>query len=131
MVYPLGPLCSKAGTGYTRARRQPMISLQGRALSAWRRYKRVPMLQVSAKSFTAPRRLLAACLVAACLAGCASQPPSALNGLPQRVELGSVPFYQGNANHSGAMALAALLSQQGVQITPGLLDKPLNLPQGA
>ncbi|MHC6226087.1 peptidase C39 family protein [Pseudomonas sp. X10] len=108
-----------------------MISLQGRALSAWRRYKRVPMLQVSAKSFTAPRRLLAACLVAACLAGCASQPPSALNGLAQRVELGSVPFYQGNANHSGAMALAALLSQQGVQITPGLLDKPLNLPQGA
>ncbi|HKS15368.1 MAG TPA: peptidase C39 family protein [Pseudomonas sp.] len=90
------------------------------------------MLQVTAKSLAAaPRRLLAACLVAASLAGCASQPSSSLQGLPQRVELGSVPFYRGNANHSGAMALAALLSQQGVQITPGLLDKPLNLPQGA
>ena len=42
-----------------------------------------------------------------------------------------VPFYRGNANHSGAMALAAVLSQQGAPITPGLLDKPLNLPQGA
>ena len=40
-------------------------------------------------------------------------------------------FYRGNANHSGAMALAAVLSQQGAPITPGLLDKPLNLPQGA
>ncbi|CAG8868687.1 hypothetical protein PS627_03070 [Pseudomonas fluorescens] len=90
------------------------------------------MLQVTAKSLAgAPRRLLAACLVAASLAGCASQPPSSLQGLPQRVELGSVPFYRGNANHSGAMALAALLSQQGVQVTPGLLDKPLDLPQGA
>ena len=42
-----------------------------------------------------------------------------------------MPFYRGNANHSGAMALAAVLSQQGAPITPGLLDKPLNLPQGA
>ena len=79
----------------------------------------------------APRRLLAACLLAATLAGCASAPPGNLKGLPQRVEISSVPFYRGNANHSGAMALAAVLSQQGAPITPGLLDKPLNLPQGA
>lgn len=80
---------------------------------------------------TIPRRLLAACLVAASLAGCASVPSANLKGLPQRVEISSVPFYRGNANHSGAMALAAVLSQQGAPITPGLLDKPLNLPQGA
>ena len=78
-----------------------------------------------------PRRLLLACLIAASAAGCASAPPASLKGLPQRVEISSVPFYRGNANHSAAMALAALLSQQGAPITPGLLDKPLNLPQGA
>lgn len=90
------------------------------------------MLHVTAKSIAAaPLRLLVACLVAASLAGCAGQSTPTLQGLPQRVELGSVPFYRGNANHSAAMALAALLTQQGVQITPGLLDKPLNLPQGA
>ncbi|MFJ4344385.1 peptidase C39 family protein [Pseudomonas sp. NPDC089401] len=84
----------------------------------------------------APRRLLAACLVVAGLvvaglAGCAGAPPASLKGLPQRVEISSVPFYRGNANHSASMALAALLSQQGAPITPGLLDKPLNLPKGA
>lgn len=90
------------------------------------------MEQDSFKSaITTPRRLLLACLVAASLAGCASAPPADLKGLPQRVEISSVPFYRGNANHSGAMALAAVLSQQGAPITPGLLDKPLNLPQGA
>ncbi len=89
------------------------------------------MLQDSFTSrATGPRRLLAACLVIASLAGCAGTPPPAPKGLPQRVEISSVPFYRGNANHSGAMALAAVLSQQGVGITPGLLDKPLNLPQG-
>ncbi len=80
---------------------------------------------------TVPRRLLATCLVAATLGGCASAPPASLKGMPQRVEISSVPFYRGNANHSGSMALAALLSQQGAPITPGLLDKPLNLPKGA
>ncbi|MBS7596762.1 peptidase C39 family protein [Pseudomonas sp. RC2C2] len=75
-----------------------------------------------------PRRLLAACAVSLALAGCASQPPSQLKSLPQRVEIGSVPFYRGEANQSASMALAALLSQQGVRITPGLLDKPLGLP---
>ncbi|MBI6944109.1 peptidase C39 family protein [Pseudomonas putida] len=78
-----------------------------------------------------PRRLLVACLLAVSVAGCAGAPPATLKGLPQRVEISSVPFYRGNANHSGAMALAALLSQQGAPITPGLLDKPLGLPQGA
>ncbi|MDH0303697.1 MULTISPECIES: peptidase C39 family protein [unclassified Pseudomonas] len=78
-----------------------------------------------------PRRLLAACLVAATLTGCAGAPPSTLGALPQRVEISSVPFYRGNANHSGSMALAAMLSQQGAPITPGLLDKSLGLPRAA
>lgn len=108
-----------------------MISAHGWALSAWHRYKREFMLQETWKSMAVrPRRALAACLVAATLAGCAGTPPADTKGLPQRVEISSVPFFRGNANHSGAMALAAILSQQGVRITPGLLDKPLHLPQG-
>lgn len=76
------------------------------------------------------RQLILACWLGVTLAGCAGTPSTALQGLPQRVELGSVPFYRGNANHSAAMALAAILSQQGAPITPGLLDQPLNLPTG-
>jgi hypothetical protein len=48
--------------------------------------------------------------------------------LPDRVELNSVPFFRGNIHQSGPGVLAAMLSQQGVIITPGLLDKPLQLP---
>lgn len=76
------------------------------------------------------RQLLLACALAASLAGCASQPSSRLDGLPQRVELGAVPFYRGVAHQSAPMALAAILSQQGVRITPGLLEGALQLPQG-
>lgn len=76
------------------------------------------------------RQLILACWLGVTLAGCAGAPSTALQGLPQRVELSSVPFYRGNANHSAAMALAAILSQQGAPITPGLLDQPLNLPTG-
>ncbi|MDG9883589.1 MULTISPECIES: peptidase C39 family protein [Pseudomonas] len=72
----------------------------------------------------APRRLMLAFLLAAGLAGCASQPSSELKQLPQRVELSSVPFFRGNADQSAPMALAALLSQQGVRVTPGLLGLP-------
>jgi hypothetical protein len=78
-----------------------------------------------------PRRLLVAGLLAVTLAGCASAPPAALKSLPQKVEISSVPFYRGNANHSGSMALAALLSAKGAPITPGLLDKSLGLPNAA
>ncbi|WP_144937508.1 peptidase C39 family protein [Pseudomonas alabamensis] len=80
---------------------------------------------------TVARRLLAVCAATAVLTGCAGQPPALPAGLAQRVEIGSVPFYRGYANHSGAMALAALLTQQGVQITPGMLDAPLGLPEAA
>ncbi|QBF27487.1 peptidase C39 family protein [Pseudomonas tructae] len=84
-------------------------------------------MRTSPIGFT-PRRLLLACALSLALAGCASPPASQLKHLPQRVEIGSVPFYRGEANQSASMALAALLSQQGVRITPGLLDKPLGLP---
>ncbi|MDD2046296.1 peptidase C39 family protein [Pseudomonas putida] len=108
-----------------------MIAPQGRALSAGHQHKRVFMLPLSTSfSAIAPRRLLAACAMALALAGCASQPAATTKGLPQRVEIGSVPFYRGNANQSAPMALAAILSQQGVRITPGLLEQPLGLPQG-
>ncbi|MBV6288051.1 peptidase C39 family protein [Pseudomonas aegrilactucae] len=76
------------------------------------------------------RHLLLACALAASLVGCASQPSSQLKSLPQRVELGAVPFYRGVAYQSAPMALAAILSQQGVRITPGLLEGALQLPQG-
>ncbi|KAA0943827.1 peptidase C39 family protein [Pseudomonas sp. ANT_H14] len=69
-------------------------------------------------------------LVAACvlgLAACAGQ-PSKIRGLPERVELNGVPVFRSEAYQSGPAALASMLSQQGIVITPGLLDKPLHLP---
>ncbi|MGH8483284.1 MAG: peptidase C39 family protein, partial [Pseudomonas sp.] len=108
-----------------------MIAPQGRALSAGHQHKRVFMLPLSnSLPGVATRRLLATCALALALVGCSSQPPASIKGLPQRVEIGSVPFYRGNANQSAPMALAAILSQQGIRITPGLVEKPLGLPQG-
>lgn len=71
---------------------------------------------------------LGALLVA--LAGCASTPAPRFEGLPDRVELKSVPFFRGNAYQSGPGTLASLLASHQVQVTPGLLDKPLQLPAG-
>lgn len=85
------------------------------------------MLQGLALSLL-PKRLLAAAAVALTLAGCASSGPP-LAGLPDRVELNGVPFFRGVANHGSSMAMASLLTNQGVGITPGLLDKSLHLPQ--
>ncbi|WP_416194706.1 peptidase C39 family protein [Pseudomonas sp. AH2] len=62
------------------------------------------------------------------LTACASGVTPAMKRLPDRVELNSVPFFRGNVYQSGPGTLAAMLSQQGVIITPGLLDKPLQLP---
>lgn len=84
----------------------------------------------STSSARTARRLLLGVLVIASLAGCASQPDTTFKSLPQRVELGTVPFFRGNANQSAPMALAAMLSQQGVRITPGMLEKEaLQLPE--
>ncbi|WP_085579636.1 MULTISPECIES: hypothetical protein [unclassified Pseudomonas] len=76
-------------------------------------------------------RIRAALLAAGCaaaLAGCAGSVAPEVQRLPERVEL-SGTFYRGEANQSGPQVLASLLSQQGIVITPGLLEKPLRLPQ--
>lgn len=78
-------------------------------------------------AFISFRRLLPWLLCAA-LAGCASNGPP-LAGLPDRVELNSVPFYRGTNFQGGSNALAGLLVQQGITITPGLLEADLHLPQ--
>ncbi|KGS13752.1 lipoprotein, partial [Pseudomonas coronafaciens] len=62
------------------------------------------------------------------LAGCSSMVTTQMKRLPDRVELTSVPFFRGNAYQSGPMVLASMLANQQVQTTPGLLDKPLQLP---
>ncbi|MGZ0717957.1 peptidase C39 family protein [Pseudomonas palleroniana] len=69
--------------------------------------------------------LLLACTLG--LAACSGQ-PSKLPGLPERVELNGVPAFRSEAYLSGPSALASMLSQQGIVMTPGLLDKPLHLP---
>lgn len=64
------------------------------------------------------------------VSACSSGVTPAMQRLPDRVELNSVPFFRGKIYQSGPGVLAAMLSQQGVIITPGLLDKPLQLPGG-
>jgi hypothetical protein len=89
------------------------------------------MLPVFLRTHTAAskRMWLAAALVLS-LAGCASALTPEIKRLPDRVELNNVPFFRGNAYQSGPGTLASMLSNQHVQITPGLLDKPLQLPGG-
>lgn len=76
------------------------------------------------------RKNVKTCLLLACvlgLAACAGK-PSKIPGVPERVELNGVPAYTLETYQSGPSALASMLSQQGIRITPGLLDKPLHLP---
>ncbi|MFY0727968.1 peptidase C39 family protein [Pseudomonas sp. NFX15] len=77
-------------------------------------------------------RILPAVVIAGCVAslmGCAGSVSPQIKRLPERVEL-SGRFYRGEAYQSGPQVLASMLSQQGIVITPGLLDKPLHLPGG-
>ncbi|QLL11327.1 PA2778 family cysteine peptidase [Pseudomonas chlororaphis] len=74
------------------------------------------------------RTLLLAGACALTLAGCASSVQPEIQRLPERVELNGVPFFRGETYQSGPGTLASMLSQQGIVITPGLLDKPLHLP---
>ena len=102
-----------------------MIDGQAGNAIAWRLNKRVMMVRVIS-------RILAATLIVGCvtsLAGCAGSVSPQIKRLPERVEL-SGRFYKGVANQSGPQVLASMLSQQGIVITPGLLDKPLHLPGG-
>lgn len=76
-------------------------------------------------------KLLAPVLLALAVAACAGHKPAPpIKGLPDRVELSSVPFFRGDTEQGASMALASALSQQGVIITPGLLDKSLHMPGG-
>lgn len=75
-------------------------------------------------------RIRMAALIAGCvagLAGCAGSVAPEVKRLPERVEL-SGTFYRGQSYQSGPQVLASLLSQQGIVITPGLLEKPLHIP---
>lgn len=83
-------------------------------------------------SFNSARRRYSLCIGALvlALAGCASPLPPEMKRLPDRVQLNSVPFFRGNAYQSGPGTLASMLANHQVQITPGLLDKPLELPGG-
>lgn len=77
--------------------------------------------------FSRVRAALLTAVGAAVLNGCAGTVAPEVKRLPERVEL-SGTFYRGEANQSGPQVLASLLSQQGIVITPGLLEKPLQLP---
>ncbi|MDA8485339.1 PA2778 family cysteine peptidase [Pseudomonas resinovorans] len=78
-------------------------------------------------------RLFCPVLIAACvavLAGCGAQPLSSkLQAGPERVELSGVPFFAQNAYQSAPASMAALLTQQGDEVTPGMVEKELQLPQ--
>jgi hypothetical protein len=101
-----------------------MIVGQAGSVFAWRLNKRVMMLRVLPRFRSA--LLAGACVLS--LAGCAGSVPPEIQRLPERVELNGVPFFRGEIYQSGPGALASMLSQQGIVITPGLLDKPLHLP---
>lgn len=74
------------------------------------------------------RKWLAA-LLALVIVGCASVESPEFRRLPERVELNGVPFFRGNANQGAPQTLAGMLGEQRIRITPGLLIKPLKLPE--
>ncbi|MBD1553577.1 peptidase C39 family protein [Pseudomonas typographi] len=79
-------------------------------------------------------RLAAGLALALAMAGCSSKPaplvpPTPIAGLPDKVELGGVPFYRGRDDQSAPEVLAAALRQQGVTVTPGLVEPALKLDQ--
>ena len=74
------------------------------------------------------RKWLAA-LLALAIVGCASVESPEFRRLPERVELNGVPFFRGNANQGAPQTLAGMLGEQRIRITPGLLIKPLKLPE--
>ncbi|WP_349569494.1 PA2778 family cysteine peptidase [Azotobacter salinestris] len=66
----------------------------------------------------------------ALLAACARAPvlPAETARLPERVELTGVPFYPQSAYQCGPAALATMLSQRGLDTSPGLLKDQVYLP---
>ncbi len=74
-------------------------------------------------------RLWLMAALAMAVVGCASVDQTEMRRLPERVELNGVPFFRGNAHQSGPQVLASMLGEQHIRITPGLLIKPLKLPE--
>ncbi len=72
-------------------------------------------------------RALLAIALATSVAGCADRAAPRISGLPDRVELTAVPFYRGEADAGAPTALAALLRQRGVSVTPGMVAPALGL----
>ena len=74
-------------------------------------------------------RMVWAAALALTVVSCASVQRPEVRQLPERVELNGVPFFRGNAHQSGPHVLASMFNEQRVGTTPGLLTKPLKLPQ--
>lgn len=76
-------------------------------------------------------RRLAATVIVSCLAGCALTAPSpdrsAATG-PGRVELSGVPFFPQDAYQCGPAALAAVLADSGLAVTPEALVSQVYVP---
>jgi len=106
-----------------------MISVQVGPTVARRLFKRVQIVVLTPwiHSLRSKRTGLVAALLLS-LTACAGSVAPEIQRLPDRVELTAVPFFHGNVYESGPGALASMLTQQHVQITPGLLAKPLKLP---
>lgn len=75
--------------------------------------------------------LLVLCLLSS---ACSSNAPMQLNthGLPERVELADVPFFRLSDEGGGPSALAALLNQHEVIVSPGLVSTRISqLPKAS
>jgi tetratricopeptide (TPR) repeat protein len=85
-------------------------------------------VQVKKKAITIARQALGFFLTAFILIGCALLPrgdwPLGMDGVPQRSEIGSVPFYPQDGYQCGPAALAMALGWSGLAIQPPeLTDK--------
>jgi hypothetical protein len=89
------------------------------------------MLPVFSRFYTVgPKRAGFALAMMLALAGCAGSITPEIKRLPDRVEIPGVPFFRGNDYQSAPNAMAAMLANLQVQITPGLLGKSMKLPGG-
>lgn len=77
------------------------------------------------------RRALPVVLAALLLGGCARAPqlPADIDALPRRVELADVQFFPQQEFQCGPAALATLLNQRGVRVTPRQLKERVFIPE--
>ncbi|WP_236213073.1 PA2778 family cysteine peptidase [Metapseudomonas otitidis] len=78
------------------------------------------------------RQVVMACLVPFLLVACAGHDPAddpRVRALPMVVELSSVPFFAQQTYQSAPASLAALFGFQGETVTPGMVEKALQLPE--